>query len=315
MDFSVTICTYNGAERISEVLDALQIQTLNSPLHWEVVVVDNNSSDHTATVVQNYVNQWRSDCTLRYIFEPKQGLTYARERAIQEAKSNLIGFLDDDTIPEKDWLLEAYNFGSKYPEVGAFGGNIFPKTDVSPSPKFDEFTWSFLAVYNHGSEAFCYNRTSNLRIVPAAPGCVVRKQAWVDCVPRERNLAGPNEVNNLLRGHCDDLEAMYYIQNSDWEIWHNPKLKIWHHIPTKRLERQYLLRVARTSGLSQKALRIARFNNRRSLLPMLNLLFVLYDGTKLALCYLKNKHKFAVDISKACEFESRMGRFLSNFST
>jgi hypothetical protein len=117
-----------------------------------------------------------------------------------------------------------------------------------------------------------------------------------------------------MQGPSEDLEIMYYIQNSNWEIWHNPNMEIWHHIPPKRLEREYLLRVSRASGMSTYALRMARLDAwQRSLMPVLTPLYALSDGYKALTYYVQHRHQFAEDVAKACEFESKMGRLLSPF--
>jgi len=150
------------------------------------------------------------------------------------------------------------------------------------------------------------------RRVPAAPGCVVRKRAWHDAIPKKLLLGGRSKVGKGMLGSSEDLEKMYCIQNSDWEVWHNPQMVVWHHIPNNRLQRPYLLRVARSSGLSNYALRNARLHpSQRYFMPLLASLYAVSDAYKLVTYYLKHHQEFEEDISKACEFESRIGRLLS----
>jgi glycosyltransferase involved in cell wall biosynthesis len=314
MDFTVAICTYNGAERLPEVLTHLQNQIGTESIQWEVLVIDNNSSDRTAAVVSKFAVNWRKDCQLRYIFEPKQGVSYARNRAIQEAQSSeLVGFLDDDNLPAQNWVAEAYSFGKSNSRIGAYGGIIHAKLDQTPPEYFDRIKILF-AIYNRGNKPFHYDRFAKPRRVPAAPGSVVRKLAWQQCVPERLLLQGRDEAKQTMLGACEDLECMYYIQNSEWEVWHNPKMEVWHHIPSRRLERQYLLKIARTSGLSNHALRLARLQpGQRSLILLLTPLYFLSDSYKALTYYLRHRNQLAVDVSKACEFESRIGKFLSPF--
>jgi len=314
VDFTVAICTYNGAERVPEVLDQLQKQVGTEGIEWEVLVVDNNSNDETAAVVSCYAKQWRPDSQIRYVFETRQGLAYARNRAVQEAKSrSLIGFLDDDNLPAENWVAEAYSFGRERPQVGAYGGIIHPKLD-EPSPPYFDKVKILLAVYNRGSIPFWHQRSAKPRIVPTGAGCVVRKQAWQECVPEELQLQGRDQKNKTMLGTCEDLEALYYMQNSKWEIWYNPKMEIWHHLPPKRLEPQYLLKIARTSGMANHALRIARFYKwQRPLMPLLTPFYMLSDSYKLLSYYLQYKKQFSEDIGKACELEAKIGRLLSPF--
>lgn len=313
-DFSVAICTYNGASRIPAVLDHLLQQKVEG-IRWEVVVVDNNSHDNTKAVVLDYMNRWREDCELRYVFEPEQGTSYARARAVQAVQSqDLVGFLDDDNLPAETWVAEAYQFGQAHPRAGAYGGNVHPLLDEPPPPHFEQIKL-LLAILNRGQQPFQYLRSAKPRKVPIAPGCVIRRQTWQDCIPKQLLLAGRDEAGKTMLGACEDLEMMYYIQNSDWEVWHNPKMEIWHHLPPHRLERTYLLKIARTSGLSNHALRLARLHpSQRPWIGVVLPVYLLSDGYKVLSYYFKYRQQLATDLAKACELESRMGRFLSPFA-
>lgn len=208
LDLSVAICTYNGAMRLPAVLDQLRKQVGTEKIQWEVLVVDNNSSDRTAEVTSNYIKHWRKDCELRYVFEERQGVSYARSRAVEEAKSReLLAFLDDDNFPAENWVAEAYSFGQEHPQAGAYGGIIHARLD-EPPPNYFERVKIFFAIYNRGSVPFRYERTAKPRRIPAGPGSVVRKQAWRECIPPKLLLQGRDEVNKTMLGACEDLEAV-----------------------------------------------------------------------------------------------------------
>ncbi|MEO1295677.1 MAG: glycosyltransferase, partial [Cyanobacteria bacterium J06636_16] len=121
LDFTVAICTYNGAKRVPDVLECLRWQLNAQDIRWEVIVVDNNSSDETADVIRQYQEDWPYPYPLRYAFEQKQGAGYARQKAVAIARSRWIGFLDDDNLPSMVWVYEACQFAQQRPEVGVFG--------------------------------------------------------------------------------------------------------------------------------------------------------------------------------------------------
>lgn len=316
VELTVAICTYNGRDRLPEVLDALTQQEGTEGFTWEVLVIDNNSQDGTPELLNQYQQDWRqrapANSRLRWLREPRQGTAFARFCAVRHAASReWVGFLDDDNIPARNWVKEAREFGRDRPHVGAYGGIIHAKLDRNP-PDYFPAVKLLLAVYNRGDTPFCYARDRKPRLVPAAPGSVVRKQAWNDCVPPQLRLQGRDERGKTYLGACEDLETLFYIQNSHWQIWHNPNMEVWHHLPPHRLQREYLLKVARTSGLSNHALRIARLGN---LAIALTPLYFLSDGYKLAAYYWKHRHHLSDDVPKACELQSRLGRFLSPFYT
>ncbi|MBW4579873.1 MAG: hormogonium polysaccharide biosynthesis glycosyltransferase HpsE [Tildeniella nuda ZEHNDER 1965/U140] len=316
IDFTVAIRTYNAEKRLPEVLDRLLAQTNHEGLRWEVLIVDNNSTDRTAAVVAEYTQRWRQDSYIRYLSEPRQGGGYTRELAMREAASEaLIGFLDDDNLPEETWLDAAYRFGQDHPQAGAYGGNIYPQLDI-PSPEEFHRIKFLLAVSDSGDTDFQYPRTFMSRRSPVNPGCVFRKQAWEEAVPQRRRLWGRDESWRFMATCAEDVEVLHYIINSRWEVWHNGQMKVWHHLPARRLEPEYLLKIARTSGLSAHALRLSRLHPwQQPLLMLLVPALVLVGALRVALFYLRYRNQLEIDIVKACLLQRQIGIFLSCFAT
>lgn len=84
IDFTVAIPTYNGADRLPKLLDKIRQQNQTENISWEVIVVDNNSNDHTAEVIKYYQSNWLESVPFKYCFEPKQGATFARQLAVKD---------------------------------------------------------------------------------------------------------------------------------------------------------------------------------------------------------------------------------------
>ncbi|NCS41732.1 MAG: glycosyltransferase family 2 protein [Microcystis aeruginosa BS13-10] len=118
IDFSVVICTYNGAAKLPTLLERLRSQRQIDNLNWEILIVDNNSNDGTAKLIAEYQRGWDRSYPLRYCFEARQGLAFARRLAVREAQGELLGFLDDDNWPADDWVATAYSFGQCHPQAG-----------------------------------------------------------------------------------------------------------------------------------------------------------------------------------------------------
>lgn len=119
--FSVVVCTYNRADLVADVLQSLIGQRLVSS-HFEIIVVDNNSTDETKDVVNRLL---RSCSNLRYVMEARQGLSNARNRGWREAKGNYVAYVDDDCMMPEQWLKVAYRI-VKDIAPGVFGGPFFP---------------------------------------------------------------------------------------------------------------------------------------------------------------------------------------------
>jgi len=120
---SVILCTYNRVSTLRGTLASLQ--GLHVPAHvaWELIIVDNNSSDDTARVVAEYQQSAAFD--VRYVFEPEQGHSHARNRGIREAKGTILAFTDDDVTVDPHWLARIHGTYERFDCIG-MGGTIVP---------------------------------------------------------------------------------------------------------------------------------------------------------------------------------------------
>jgi len=103
VDVSVVISTYNRCTVLARALQALLRQQANE-MSYEILVIDNNSSDQTRDLVQGLITKYPEK--LRYIFEPQQGLSYARNTGIANARAPIIAFTDDDVCVASDWIAQ-----------------------------------------------------------------------------------------------------------------------------------------------------------------------------------------------------------------
>lgn len=118
-NISVIICTHNRSEILKKCLERIYQQTVftNS---YEVIVVDNNSQDNTKDVVAIY-----KDKNIKYLFEKRQGLSYARNTGAQHATNQWITYLDDDGLAHPNFIAEALNTIANY-DFDCFGGVYYP---------------------------------------------------------------------------------------------------------------------------------------------------------------------------------------------
>ena len=298
VDFTVALPTYNGEYRFPDVLERLRSQINTEHFSWEIVVVDNNSSDRTAEVVRAYQANWPSDYPLKYCFAPEQGAAFARQRAIEKAKGKLIGFLDDDNLPALDWVAAAYTFGTEHPEVGAYGsqihGDFFEQTEAQLPDNFQKFA-CFLGIIERGDKALQYKPRH--KILPPGAGLVVRKQVWETSVPKRLVLNHKGKGAGLA---SEDLEALVHIQKAGWEIWYNPAMVVRHKIPNSRLQKDYIRLLFRCIGLSRHRLRM--LNHKSWQQPLVFPAYMLNDFRKLVLKLLKQRTTQA-DLVTTCEIE------------
>lgn len=305
IDITVAIPTYNGAERLPTLLERLLAQTGIENLTWEIIIVDNNSSDSTETVINSYQKVCHSVCPLRYFLETKQGAAFARIRAVNEAKGELIAFLDDDNLPEPDWLISAYTFGIEHPQAGAWSGQIHGSYEVSPPKNFERIQ-GFLAIRELGNQPHLFE-AEHLRLPPGA-ALVVRKQVWCDNVPQELVLKG--RLGKSMVGG-EDLEPLLYLHKAGWEIWYNPNMHTYHQIPHWRLEKDYLLSLARGCGLCIFHLRLIKTKNWQK--PIIFIRTFLGNLYRIIKHIIKYKSTLRNDIVALVEVEFYLGSMMSPF--
>jgi len=305
VDITVAIPTYNGESRLPKVLEKLRSQIDTEQISWEVLIVDNNSKDNTAKVIQDYQSNWPNNIPLRYCFAAEQGAAFARLLAVREAKGELICFLDDDNLPDEDWVSQAYNFAKSHPKAGAFSGQIHGEYEVNPPENFERIQ-AFLAIREHGSNPHLFE-PDNLRLPPAA-SLVVRQKAWSESVPSRPKLSG-KLPSLMVQG--DDYEPLLYIHKAGWEIWYHPDLHTYHQIPHWRLEKDYLLSISRGCGLATCQLRMINAEPWQK--PFLIARTLLGNIRRILLHYLKYRGKLKTDLIAACEMEFFWGSLMSCF--
>jgi glycosyltransferase involved in cell wall biosynthesis len=307
IDFSVAICTFNGAAKLTLLLDKLLtisqqkiILNNNQILNWEITIVDNRSTDNTAEIIRSYQDKFPHN-KLRYIFETQQGLAFARRRAIQEAKGSIIGFLDDDNLPHDKWITAAYEFFQQHPQAAACGSSIHGIYEIEPPPNFERIA-GFLAIINAGKRAFITKR-----VMPAGAGIVIRKQAWLECVSPIPKILG--RTGNSIASKGEEIEALLYMQARGWEIWYNPEMEIYHHIPSSRLQKGYLMQLCRSIGLS-------RFKTRTIALPAwkklpFTIAYLCNDLRKTFKHVINHRSSLQDDMITRCELEFLMASIIS----
>jgi glycosyltransferase involved in cell wall biosynthesis len=118
MQLSLVICTRNRAPQLAESLQSLT--RLQCQLPWELVVVDNGSTDETRGVIKNH----GKDLLLKTVIEPQAGLGRARNQGWSVAQGDIVVFTDDDCYPADDFLSSVVRCFEEDPSLGFIGGRI-----------------------------------------------------------------------------------------------------------------------------------------------------------------------------------------------
>lgn len=303
LDLTIAIPTYNGEKRLPLVFEKLRSQTGTEEIAWEVLVVDNNSSDATAAIVEQFRQEWPGEIPLRYVFEKEQGLAFAREKAVTEANGEFVGFLDDDNLPTSNWVAAAYQFGKQNPQAGAYGGCILGDFEVAPPENFGRIA-SFLAIVDRGDRPLQYRVEK--KILPPGAGLVVRTLAWREQVPKTLALVGRNTQKMFA---SEDIQVLRYIQQGGWEIWYNPAMVIYHRIPQHRLQKSYLMKLCFGVGASSYPIRMLKYPAWQR--PFWVVLYGLNDTRKILWYLWKHKTSIQNQTVAAVELQFLLGRLVS----
>jgi glycosyltransferase involved in cell wall biosynthesis len=243
MKFSVVIATYNRAIDLKESLAS--IAQVSTRADWELIAVDNNSSDNTRAVVRE-AQGW-FPVPLHYVFEPEQGRCAALNAGIQASRGEIIVTTDDDVRVDHDWLDRASEaldrLGCDY-----VGGRVLPIWSA-PRPQWlpnqGGRHWAVIALLDYGPEPIEFRR-----LMPLGVNMAFRREAferaglWDNRVGRKAGTLLGQEVREWgLRARAAGLAGFYV-----------PDMVVHHVIPPDRLTKRYFRRWFYWHGISRAML-------------------------------------------------------------
>ena len=240
-DISVVICCHNSTRVLPPTLAHLANQAVRPSVHWEVVIVDNASTDGTTDSAKLWP---RGNVPLRVVSEPTLGLAYARMRGIEEARGEIISFVDDDNWLCRDWVQTVYDVMNAHPEVGALGGIVEPEFETARPPWFAPVAY----LYATGPEGEPSGDVTGVHMLCGA-GLSVRRSALADIKSKGfRSIAVGRQGAGLGAG--EDSEMTYSLRLAGWRMWIDPRLRIKHFLPVRRLSWDYARRLAYGSAFA-----------------------------------------------------------------
>lgn len=242
---SVVICSHNGENLLPATLAHLKKQESINGLKWEVIVIDNASSDNTALVARQC---WSDDgpAPMRVVSEPRLGLSYARQRGFDEAKYELISFIDDDNWVAPTWVATASRCMSMDLQLGAIGSTNTAVADVSFPEWFSRYS-NYYAAWDYPQSA------TIATCLLFGAGMTIRKKTWYWLKHHNFNPQLSGRVGSRLTS-SEDIELGCAIRLAGWRIRIEPQLELNHYISANRLEWKYLRRLMRGIGQSDVVL-------------------------------------------------------------
>lgn len=238
---SIIVCTYNRDKYIYKTLEHIA-QNDFPKQHYEIILVDNNSTDRTvpecARFRQNY-----PDIPFFYFLEANQGLSFARNRGIAEARGDILVFLDDDAFMHKNYLHNLKNNLKNHP-ASAFGGKIIPEYETGQPPVWmSKWSYIWVSALDKGDKICLFEGKS----FPIGANMGFRRTE----IPADGfNTTLGRKKGNLMGGEEKDI--FNRMKAREAKIYYFPDVEVRHIIPEKRTTRAYIRQLALGVGMSER---------------------------------------------------------------
>jgi len=247
---TVLIATYNASGMIEETLKRLAVMDKVANLPWEILLVDNNSTDDTVEKARRF---WKEPSELRIINETQQGAGYAAFRGMKEANYNYIGFVDQDNWVQQDWMINAVRHLDATENAAIICAKGTPVFETEAPPWFYRYQQNFAV----GAQSESNGIAKNLHSFFYNAGSILRKEAFdellrVGFVPLMKSRA----TNQVLAG--DDTEVQILFKLLGWEIHYYDDIRFEHFMPRQRLTFEYFRKLRMGMGASSVYLGIYR---------------------------------------------------------
>ncbi len=228
---SVVICTYNRAEMLRGALLSLICQETLGQFSYEIVVIDDGSTDGTRGVVNEIAT--RSQVVVRYVLEAGHGIARTRNRGISESRGEWIAWFDDDQLAEPDWLSQFFAVASRTGVDWVGSDRVLSLLAESIIP-LNKVTRSLLGEIRYHKETYLCSH----KFLPTT-GNMLIKRSVLDSV-------GLFDTSMVRGGEDRDLACRIWAQG--FKCWSAPKAVVHHLVPAYRLSAEYFRWVSFRGG-------------------------------------------------------------------
>ncbi len=242
---SVIVCTYNREKFLPDCLASLARQTA-APGSFELVIVNNNSTDRTDAICRQFITR-HPGLEVRYFIEQQQGLSYARNRGIADARGRYLTYIDDDAIAEPAFVSKVMDFFAVHPDAWAVGGKVLARFEAGPPAWINPFSDSlFVSHYDRGDRLFRYRDKG----YPIGCNMSFRKVFFEDYGGFDTELGRKGKGG--LGG--EEKEVFARLRRLKLPYYYDPAQVVHHQIDAFRTEKPYMTRLAEGLGASQRKL-------------------------------------------------------------
>lgn len=224
-DVSVIVSTHNRCEVLSYAIESLLAQD-TAGIRYEVVIVDNASTDRTQQVVRSFIA--RGHANLRLLFEPTPGASHGRNAGIKAAVAPILAFTDDDASVDRHWVANIKRAFDENPDVDYITGKVVPLFEEDPPSWLTSENWGGPCVIRDRGEQRIYSVAGRFFPGWATVNLSVRPRVF----DRVGLFSG-----DFARG--EDLEFILRVWRADGRGMYAPDVVVTHRIPANRMTKAY----------------------------------------------------------------------------
>jgi glycosyltransferase involved in cell wall biosynthesis len=243
MKLSIVICSYNRAQYIGDALDSLYNQ-ISSLSEFEVLLVDNNSTDGTPDIYKTWREQ-HPDGNFQYLSEHRQGASFARNTGAVHAKTDWLCFMDDDAVAFPDFVANIIKHTQEKPTIVGFGGKIIPKYIPEKPVWMSYYVSSLVGNFDYSPVPCAFKKGK----YPLESNMIIKKSVFDQIGGFNTTLPG---VVGTLRIGGEGKELFYKVIGLGEEIYYDPNIIVYHVVETSKLTKEYLYRVASGIGRGER---------------------------------------------------------------
>lgn len=232
MKLNVVIPTFNRAESLKKTLRSLADAHLPPDFEIVVTVVNNNSTDATEAAFEEMRPLFR-DKKLEYLFEEKQGRSFALNSGIRRADGDLITTVDDDIRIAENWFVEIEKiYRARWQELDFVGGKMLPEWEAEPPAWIEPLKDGAIGWRDYGDEEWVYAENTPM----LTGGHAIFKRAVFDEIGLFAEGIGATGKNLMS---CEDDILYDKLLSAGKRGIYSPRLIVYHFVPKYRLSKSY----------------------------------------------------------------------------
>lgn len=242
LEVSIVLCTLDRATQLGNAIRSILEQDCD-PRRYEIIVVDNCSTDRTPEVVKEF--QARAS-NIRYFYEGRLGLSTARNRGTAEARAPIVAFFDDDGTADAGWLEALLRIFREDADAGAAGGLIHVGWPAEKPAWMPVDFQGYYGACDYGAE----RRNLAFPQYPYGANMMIRRH-FLEAIGGFNDELGA-KGQNIMQG--DELDVFQRLFAMNTKVVYEPRAVVHHWVPAERVTRKWLLRRAYKHGFSNTRL-------------------------------------------------------------